>query len=52
MHAVGKLEATAPEGHVHIRQENLDLQSRLQQNQGLGGVGCLDDLEAGVFEKI
>ena len=52
MHLMGKLEAAAPEGHVHVRQENLNLQSRLQQNQGLGRVGCLDDLEADVFEKI
>jgi hypothetical protein len=52
MDPVRELEAVAAHRHVNIRQKDVDRQARLQKHQGFGGIGCLDHLEIGIFEKV
>jgi hypothetical protein len=52
MDPVRELEAVAAHRHVNIRQKDVDRQARLQKHQGFGGIGCLDHLETGIFEKV
>ena len=44
--------AVAASRHVHVGQENVDGQARLQKHESLGGIGGFDNLEACVFKKL
>lgn len=49
---VGKFEAVASDRHVDIRQEDVDRQSRFQNDESLDRIGGLDHSKTGILEKL
>ena len=49
---MSEFEPVATVRHVHIREQNIDLEPCLQQDKSLGGIGGFDYLESCIFKKF